>query len=1218
MSGSSRSIRRNTNTNKALAEITDEGLFERVATAVLRIAEPLCATLSHPGVNADGKTRKAPLDGIGFVRGADPPHLVAVHHTTTAAKDLENKWLHDPATVKPRKPGGKPTTPAGDLVKTAAIVAEERVRTPGLRATLILTTNEEPGETLVRAVSAAGAAHRIEVDIWSRSRLAHVLDTDPTGQWVRRTLLDIEQELLSEDLLGQLSRASLDVFKPHDDPRAWVPRQLDRVLRSVRRPINFIVAESGLGKSVACYRALTEYIDGGGYGLILTHDEIAQTSSLDQAVIEALHRLHPVLASGQSPLAFCSPDKPLMVVVEDINRFGQPQRLAEKIAGWDATFGETQVRDAKPWRLFCPIWPGALALVSDQTRKLLEPMLIVPEPMTPAEGTQAVIARASLIGRTISEVTAEAIATALGHDPLLIALHDIGRAPDPHLVLSRFIEGTLQRAQASGDTLSAEFRAALLDLAGQMLERRKVELSWSEISSWSLAPETLPLVKRLSQQKELLRPGGASTDLRLLFRHDRVRDSLLVEAASGMDEENCLGDEIVGEPYFAEVLGTVIVRRVAPAALLDRARRLNPLALFHALRVCAQGLERARIVQMIEDWLGVPANLGSAYSHLRWEGLAALEATEGPEVPGLVQRFPDRTIAGQLARLRNGDISGGIEVCLTSKPGVRDPIRDRHFEHAKLRFGGQLIKTLDQLLRRHDLDGASRVGLLRFAGHIGEASLGAAIDACWSVDTTREERLADYLWAFARCCEPVIAAQYLDPVCAAWAARPDRDSLAAEHVCWAFERALPLGAIDYFIARARQPDLRWPITYMFHRLDDPRVMTFIVAELGPMRARADASGSFVPFSDVATDHWHRAQEEGHPMSPSSRDLLLRIWQDHTVDVQQRIAAFDIWAATQDTGDIQALQNATADTELTNRILSQRLDRGDSSAVPALIKKLRDHEHGYGWWFFARHVWSPELTQALDEALTWRRDHVAQGWGQEIEEDGRTQEMIMRLPVAEAERLLLKHWTHLRFSRHFVQALYVATPELCRQAAGSVKEAPDPASLFRHISQNWGIATFGHPGVTRERQVLALETYLGLIAVSDLNSFADACNRLGWFDLRRRLLDARIDNRRFAWSPKDASAHFDALLTKGRHYWIDLEIRDALNTGASWDEYLGAMRTWFEDRQSFVALQLMATAIAYKGSRRDLSTLRIYEGMPRKGAEALITDVTFAVHRRTPD
>jgi hypothetical protein len=66
-------------TVQALAAMTDEGLFERVATAVLREADPLCVALSHPGVNAEGMTRKAPLDGIGFVPGANPPHLVAAH-----------------------------------------------------------------------------------------------------------------------------------------------------------------------------------------------------------------------------------------------------------------------------------------------------------------------------------------------------------------------------------------------------------------------------------------------------------------------------------------------------------------------------------------------------------------------------------------------------------------------------------------------------------------------------------------------------------------------------------------------------------------------------------------------------------------------------------------------------------------------------------------------------------------------------------------------------------------------------------------------------------------------------------------------------------------------------------------------------------------------------------------------------------------------------------
>ena len=92
---------------------------------------------------------------------------------------------------------------------------------------------------------AAGAAHQIEVSIWSRSLLANVLDNTPAGQWVRWKLLGVTQELLSSELLAELSKTSMDTFRPSmDDPRAWVPRQLDQVLRSTRLPINFVVSES--------------------------------------------------------------------------------------------------------------------------------------------------------------------------------------------------------------------------------------------------------------------------------------------------------------------------------------------------------------------------------------------------------------------------------------------------------------------------------------------------------------------------------------------------------------------------------------------------------------------------------------------------------------------------------------------------------------------------------------------------------------------------------------------------------------------------------------------------------------------------------------------------------------------------------------------------------------------------------------------------------------
>jgi hypothetical protein len=118
------------------------------------------------------------LNGRCFVGGTNPPHMVAFQHTITARKDLEKKWRHGFSKVKPQK-DSKPPAPAGDLIKTAELVAEERTRTANLSATIVLTTNEELDKALVRDVTAAGRDHGIEIGFWSRSRLSDSLHHHP-------------------------------------------------------------------------------------------------------------------------------------------------------------------------------------------------------------------------------------------------------------------------------------------------------------------------------------------------------------------------------------------------------------------------------------------------------------------------------------------------------------------------------------------------------------------------------------------------------------------------------------------------------------------------------------------------------------------------------------------------------------------------------------------------------------------------------------------------------------------------------------------------------------------------------------------------------------------------------------------------------------------------------------------------------------------------------
>lgn len=421
-------------TVRKLSEVTDDAAFERLAMAVLREAKPEYAALLHTGINAEGKTVKSPVDGIAFVAGAQPCHMIAVHHTTCARADLENKWLHDPANVKARK-GGKPTAPAGDLLKTAELVVAERKRTPSLRVTLVLTTNREPSEDVFRDTIAAGSERGIDTDIWSVTRIAHFLDNTDQGQWLRREHLGIEQERLSRDLLAKLSWKSLKAHAPYDKPDAWVSRGLDRsIAASSDSGVVFIIAESGLGKSVACYKYLTQHVAASGYGIIVPHDIIATAQTLDQAVDASLRQLHPQLAPGAALVAqkFCSDDHPLLLIVEDINKSGQASPLAEKLAKWGGSKSDEGLI-ARSWRLLCPIWPQVVASLGDEARKRVQALAIIGEPLSPSEGREAVQRRSRLRGKALSDLDAGTISNALAHDPLLIALHEPSNAPSPCL-----------------------------------------------------------------------------------------------------------------------------------------------------------------------------------------------------------------------------------------------------------------------------------------------------------------------------------------------------------------------------------------------------------------------------------------------------------------------------------------------------------------------------------------------------------------------------------------------------------------------------------------------------------------------------------------------------------------------------------------------------------------------------------------------------------------
>ncbi len=1223
-------------TQQRLAAITDQGLFERLATAVLRQAEPLCRHLAHPGVNLAGKTVKSTVDGITFAQGANPSHMIAVHHTTCKRKDLKGKWLLDPAEVQPRG-GGKPTAPAGDLIKTATLFAEQKCQIPNLEATLFLTTNKEPPDKLICDVHKAGHIAGLDVIIWPRSLIADFLDFEPKGQWIRNYFLGIDQERLSEELLHEISRRSLECSDLPDDSNLWIDRQFDQKLeKATGRDVVFIVGESGFGKSVACHKRLKAHVKAGGFGFVIPHRIIDGALSLDQAIEMTLQQLHPSLVSGEGSgaRALVSEHTPLLMVVEDINKSGQPTSIVEKLVSWSTQ--KKELNQTANWQLFCPVWPRILLSLGDQLRKMINELVLPASSFTAEEATIAVQHRWEHAGVSISKLDAEAVTSVLGQDPLLIALQDPTKMPNPNNAVQSFIDGSLDRlAGVRGEFTAGEYRRGLRHLSTRMLELPCFDLSMTAVVSWfSDTQEVVKILRHIAHFGEIIRISGPSTDERLSFRHDRVRDWLLADAVADLMSREAIPDAMVKDPFFAEIFGTSLVRNNIPIVMVEKVRIANPLALFCAMRVFGEptnDLHHA-IIKAAIAWLDDEGTHGPQNNNLRWTALRILSETDGQYVTSLVESFLQEKDNwwGLRARFRNGDFVAGIKLCSEHRPGRRVVGHLELIDHVQRCWNKALVCQIDDLLRNDQLTPCDRSGTLRLAGYLGDPRLAGAIKTSWLADSGRDERLADYLWAGAQCCGDH-PSRLLAPVCDTWAKLPDeteeghsaspRDNLAAYTIRWAFRDKLPEPACRYFIERAQSSDLQWPITYMLHDIDHPDAVEFVARELAAKDEQLEGTESYSHFATTVSDAWHRFQEKtGCAMSNASRNRLYELWTNKGTGKYLRKQAFKIWCSTIENEDIPILQTLSTDKGLGDEALFQRLRRGDREAIAGLVEKLKNDNPGY-WWQAGRYIWSDDLTESLDDALVRRGERVERKWefNDLSWEDRILSERLMELPARTAEQLLIKHWDHLCYVPYFVQAaFYTTTPRLTELAEKAVAECPEPKSLFKFVTMNFGTRTTGRTGITRIEQIEVLLPYFDYLDVSDILSLWEVCNSQSWFQFRRKHFDARVksSNANVYVDDNMALKDLDRFFNEGGRFWADLWTSRFRETGVSVDHMMETVQRWLKRHTDIRALRMAAEIVIQAGKRCHLIILHNHKIETADRADLIISNAEFALKRRS--
>jgi hypothetical protein len=319
-------------TAEQLEAITDRGLFEALATAVLRESDPDCAALIHTGLNASMETIRAAVDGFVRVPGSIPARYIFVAHSTTDRPGLKTKWLSE---------RGADEAEHGDLIKAARSASALRIQEPDAEFRTILTTNQRVSEPLALEVDGAASRLNIGYEIWEQHRLAHFLDIHPEGQWIRRKYLGVTAERVSRSLLHTLAAQNITEYRRslNSDSDRWIDRHTagDVSTHSITGDVNLrlLLADSGLGKSTAACALLQNAHQAGHLALWLPAGDIASSTTISEALGKALLRLEPALQADAGRVALAlETDRRVVLVVDDINRHPSPENLLRKLLAW--------------------------------------------------------------------------------------------------------------------------------------------------------------------------------------------------------------------------------------------------------------------------------------------------------------------------------------------------------------------------------------------------------------------------------------------------------------------------------------------------------------------------------------------------------------------------------------------------------------------------------------------------------------------------------------------------------------------------------------------------------------------------------------------------------------------------------------------------------------------------------------------------------------------
>lgn len=1241
-------------TEERIENITDRAAFESLVSAVLREADGNFKHILQSGVNTKGESVKSPADGFCLIPGSQPSHFIIVEYTTTDAAQLESKWLADPAKVKRRKTTKTPPK-VGDLLKAAELADQLRFKFPDAIFTVVLASNQRISNDIAGKVYEFAQDHDLRIDIWDVFRLSHFLDFDRVGQWIRKEFLGVQPVLVSRSLLHEISEQRLESFRDTlflADETTWVSRSIHQQIQESISNLNIslilLVGESGFGKSTATFQMLSEVTKEGGIGFWLSESTIVSSNTIELALETALKEHNGNLQEGAAEAVYyeLKTSERLVIIVDDLNRSDSPSALLRKVAAWcRPNIGSSGKTAQLPVVVVCPVWPQVVAALGSQFAQLNWIDQIAVGRLTEEEAINAIVNVAANCHVSLSRRDCEIVAERLGRDAIFVAMYaDIVKGANcrnrvelkasADNVMARFIEDCFSEARVLSDAanLPSDYREALHSLSESMLKERNISPSWATVVSWlQKSPQHLIAIRELIKQEKICRVRTSREGEVLSFRHDRILEAINVSTIqTWLRQGNNLNDMIL-DPYYVELFGKAICGGGIARDIIGFIRDNQPAVLFASFAYFEEpvdvihfeiidAMERVLQVNVPNGELGLPVIHDIESYLLNTVSSKLLEVT----------KYFNSSFYTQLARLRNGDILGGISYLSRYNefsPSIGDAWRDQALADGLAVHRTQMLESLCALLQSKQPNDAISRGTLAIVGFIGEPELLQYLGDFWNQVEEKDSLLPEGIWAYLRCANENVCDE-ISGLLSQWSKTPsDEDDIGHSKRGWiseslkhAFTQGLNERAILCLIEWARSDaELAWPITYALSWTDHPDALSWMVSYFSSRVRELGKETNLYMLLFPVTDRWRPEMPHSKRLSSASKDRLRLIWQDPDQSEEAQEVAFKIWLSSLTKDDLPCLNKVDRGSRFYRDALWKIAALGDDSVQAEVLTVLSKSIH---WLSVTSKIWTSEMLPVVTGIVENSVSKLASsGEGDNENSEYDICQFLMSIPIPDAELILNRIWESVRLRSYFIHvALYLHTEGLLRKANAALCELGRYAETLKYVNHHFGFDEATRSKMIRPEHVYCLVPYIDYLDEMATLSLYKAAKRLSLSQKLIIELRSKVDPQylwREHYSDDNILEAFEKALDKRMSWWLNSDLGAMIESGIERETILKQLEKWLMIGADEAKLRIAAECIASVGDRASIGILERQIGADSAASlRKVLENTRYAVMRRT--